>query len=168
MFDFTTRSLRRFIRGALFLGSACGLLAVFGCGDDGLGRRYRVSGTVTYKGQPVPKGSISFYPSGGGTETRGAAGVITDGKYTMSTQGENDGVFPGDYLVAITARDVDMSTAQEHVAKHGGSARQDDVSKAYATAKSLIPKKYEVPEQSKLTAKVEAKSNTFDFPLTDD
>ena len=35
----------------------------FSCGsDDGLGKRYPVSGTVTYKDQPVPKGSISFVP----------------------------------------------------------------------------------------------------------
>ena len=147
--------------------SACALLAILGCGDDGLGKRYPVSGTVTYKGQPVENGSISFYASGAGSETRGAAGVITGGKYTLSTQSENDGAFPGDYLVAITARDADMSEAQANAAKHGGSARQDDVAKAYATAKSLIPKKYEVPEQSGLKAKVEAKSNTIPFDLTD-
>ena len=34
-----------------------------GCGDDtGLAKRYAVSGKVTYKGQPVEKGTISFMP----------------------------------------------------------------------------------------------------------
>jgi len=154
----------------LLVSSIRGLLPVlslllFGCGDDGLGKRYSVSGTVTYKGQPLEKGAISFYATGEGAEARGAAGVITDGQYTLSTQSEGDGAFPGDYLVVISARQPDLSAAAKHV--NGGSYRQDDVMKANKNAKSLIPKKYEVPEQSGLKAKVEAKSNTIDFTLTD-
>ena len=34
-----------------------------GCGDDGYGRRYPVSGTVTYKGQPLKQGTITFTPA---------------------------------------------------------------------------------------------------------
>jgi hypothetical protein len=59
---------------------------------------------------------------------------------------------------------TDMSKAKENAAK-GGSFRQDDVAKAYAKAKSAIPKKYENPDN--LKAKVEARSNTINFDLTD-
>jgi len=155
-----------------FARLTCGLLsfalfAILGCADDGLGKRYPVSGTVTYKGEPLAKGTISFYStSGAGAEARGAFGTITNGKYTLSTQGESDGAFPGDYVVGVSSKEVDLSQAEKNVVK-GGSFRQDDVMKANKSAKSLIPKKYEVPETGGLKAKVEAKSNRFDFDLTD-
>ncbi len=141
------------------------LFALIGCGEDGLGKRYAVSGTVTYKGQPVTKGTISFYSTTGGAESRGAFGTIENGKYTLSSQGENDGAFPGDYVVAIGSKDVDLTNAEKNV--KGGSFRQDDVMKANKKAKSLIPLKYEIAETSGLKAKIEAKSNTFNFDLTD-
>jgi hypothetical protein len=139
-----------------------------GCGDDGLGERYKVTGTVTYQGKPVSNGSIQFYPAGGaGADQRGATGVIKDGSYTLSTQGDDDGAFPGDYLVAITARKPDMGEAQANADKIGGLYRQEDVAKAYKKAPSEIPTKYESPESGGLKAKVEAKSNTIDFELVD-
>ena len=38
------------------------VLTAFGCGD-GLKVRYPVYGKVTYKGQPVPTGTVTFAPS---------------------------------------------------------------------------------------------------------
>jgi hypothetical protein len=151
------------------LASAMMLLIVAGCGDDALGKRYPVSGKVTYKGKPLAVGSISFYPTGGapGSEARGATGSITDGYYNLSTIGGDDGAFPGEYAVAISARKPDMSQAQANQAKTGGSFRQDDVAKAYASASSDIPKKYESTEQSGLKRTIVAGSNTFNFDLTD-
>lgn len=154
------------VRLAGVLASGLALLAA-GCGDDGLAERYPVSGNVTYKGEPVASASISFYPVGGGAgEQRGASGVVKDGYYTLSTQGDDDGAFPGDYLVSITARTPDMTQAKENAAKIGGLMSQDDVARAYKSAKSPIPRKYESPDAG-LKAKVEAKSNTFDFELVD-
>ena len=42
--------------------SFAGMVIIQGCsGDDsGLDRRYKVSGKVTYKGEPVAKGTIAF------------------------------------------------------------------------------------------------------------
>jgi hypothetical protein len=151
---------------AATLASALGLLMVFGCGDDGLGKRYPVSGKVTYKNEPVAEASISFVASGENAEKRGATGVVKDGYYTLSTLGGDDGAFPGDYKVAISGRTPDMSQAKANQEKTGGSYRQDDVAKAYKNAKSSIPRKYESPEAG-LKAKVEARSNTIDFPLAD-
>jgi len=152
---------------AATLASALGLLMVIGCGDDGLGKRYPVSGKVTYKDQPVETGTVTFFATGKDAETRGATGSIKDGSYSMSTIGGEDGVFPGDYQVSISSRKADMSQAKANQEKTGGSFRQDDVAKAYKNAESLIPKKYESTEKSGLTAKVEARSNNIDFKLTD-
>lgn len=153
------------------LRRALGLVAVplllLGCGDDGLGQRYKVSGNVTYQDKPVAAGNISFFPAGGSAEQRGATGVIKDGYYTLSTQGDDDGAFPGDYLVAITARTPDLTEAKKTGDKIGGLMPQEDVAKAYKKAPSAIPQKYESPEKGGLKAKVEAKSNTIDFTLAD-
>jgi len=155
------------VRPFAFALAALACLVAAGCGDDGLGERYKVTGTVTYKGKPVSSGSIQFYPAGGSPEARGATGVIKDGAYSLSTQGDDDGAFAGDYLVAITARKPDMSGAQANADKIGGLYRQEDVAKAYKKAPSEVPTKYESPEAGGLRAKVEAKSNTIDFELTD-
>jgi hypothetical protein len=147
--------------------SATGTVLFIGCGDDGLGSRYKVYGTVTYKGAPLEVGTVTFYATGKDAETRGATGSITNGAYTLSTIGGDDGAFPGEYTVAISARAPDLSLAKANQAKVGGSMRQDDVAKAYKTAPSPIPAKYESTTTSGLKATVTTGSNKIDFPLTD-
>jgi hypothetical protein len=149
------------------IASAAMTVVLIGCGDDGLGKRYPVSGKVTYKGQAVADATISFRPAGAepGSENRGATGVVKDGYYTLSTGGGDDGAFPGQYEVSIIARAPDMSKAEANRQKVGGSARQDDVAAAYKNAKSAIPRKYEAPI---LKATVKAQTNKgVDFDLTD-
>ncbi|WP_337177468.1 hypothetical protein [Paludisphaera sp.] len=168
MLELSVPARRAVARARSLAAAAAACLLVAGCGDDGLGRRYKVAGNVTYKGQPVSAGSISFYPAGGGSaDQRGATGVIKDGYFSLSTQGDDDGAFPGDYVVAITSRTPDMSAAQENADKIGGLYRQEDVAKAYKKAPSAIPQKYESPEQGGLKAKVEPRSNTVNFELVD-
>jgi hypothetical protein len=148
--------------------SALAMLVVIGCGtSDELGKRYPVYGTVTYKGTPLEVGTITFYATGKDAEARGARGSIKDGADTLSTIGGDDGAFPGDYEVAVAARAPDMSLAKANQEKTGGSMRQYDVAKAFKTASSPIPKKYESTNDSGLKAKVEARSNKIDFELTD-
>ena len=167
MLEHANPARRRLAQAWSLATAAAPCLLAVGCGDDGLGQRYKVTGNVTYKGEPVKAGSISFFPAGGSPDQRGATGVIKDGYYSLSTQGDDDGAFPGDYVVAITARSPDMSKAQENADKIGGLYRQEDVAKAYKKAPSAIPQKYESPEQGGLKAKVEAQTNSIDFPLTD-
>jgi hypothetical protein len=145
---------------------ALAIFVVSGCGGDGRNKRYKVSGKVTYKGQPLKSGTIQFYPEKASGDNPGASSTITDGYYTLSATGmEGDGAYPGDYLVAIEARDTDMSQALKNAG--GGAARQDDIAKAYAKSKLLTPKKYAITDTSGLKAKVEARSNSFDFELVD-
>jgi len=153
-------------RGAVAALVGLGLLAVAGCGDDsGIARRYAVSGKVSYKGQPVEKGTIVFEPSDF-AKGRIASAPIENGYYTLSTTGSSkDGALPGDYKVCVISKSVDMTKVEAN--RNGGAGRQDDVYKAEKAAKSLIPKKYERSDTSGLTAKVEQKSNTINFDLTD-
>lgn len=150
---------------ALAVASSVVGLVALGCGDDtGLPRRYPVSGKVTYKGEPVKEGLISFEPVDA-AQGRAATGKIADGYYRLTTAVENDGALPGDYRVTIKSQTVDMS---EVLAKAGGGAgRQDDIIKAQQKAVNNVPSKYMLADTSKLTAKVEEKSNTKDFELTD-
>lgn len=74
-----------------------------GCGRSGL---VRVSGRVSYDdGSPVPLGRVIVDAAGKAT---GAWGRIkSDGRFTIGTLQENDGIAPGTYRVAI----LDASTA---------------------------------------------------------
>ena len=121
------------------------LLVVLGCSSDdtGLGRRYSVSGTVKYKGEPVPKGSITFEPTA--KDGRHATGTIENGSYKLSTSGaEGDGALPGDYKVIVISTTVDMT---ELAKKSGGLVHQGDTDfqKIVKNAKDLVPKKYSAP-----------------------
>jgi hypothetical protein len=141
-----------------------GLLVVtVGCSeDDGVGVRYPVSGTITYKGEPVPRGTVNFLPEAG-TEIRPASGEIQpDGSYKLTTQTPGDGAMAGKYKVAISAMEVNEA---DYKSKTGGTA--DQVAVAKASRKSLIPVKYSGTMTSGLSAEVSSSQRTFDFELTD-
>src|SRR5262249_29072756 len=83
--------------------AACGTLVISSCrsSEETFGKRYSVSGTVTYNGQPLDKGAISFVPEKG----TGATGAIENGSYALSTAGGGDGALPGKYKVTIMAKE---------------------------------------------------------------
>jgi hypothetical protein len=89
-------------------------VAVFGGCERGGGgpKRYTVTGTVTFRGQPVPCGRIDFEPD---TE-RGNSGPfgtaeIRQGQYTTA---RNRGVVGGPHLVRILGSDgVPLKVADE-------------------------------------------------------
>jgi hypothetical protein len=150
--------------------SVSAVVVVLGCsGDDsGLGRRYKVTGKVTYNGAPVPHGTVNFLPTKPPPpEGRTATGEIEDGYYSLGTTGNNDGALPGEYKVAIVALDVDLAAAAAPK-EQGGMIHQGDPAhqKAQKNAKKLIPAKYTSGETSGLTAKVDS-SKAIDFDLTD-
>ena len=154
---------------AVALGLSAAMV-VFGCGgdDSGLGRRYKVTGKVTYKGEPVPRGTVNFIPvKPPPPEGRAASGEIKDGVYSLSTAGGGDGALPGEYNVAIVAVDIDMSSA---VAKGPGEPpkiHEGDPAyqKAVKNAKKLVPDKYGVSETSGLKATVDSSGKAIDFAL---
>lgn len=90
----------RAIRSAAL--AALAAAAVAGCGGEE--KLYNVSGTVTYKGRPVPKGLIFFDPDStkGTSGTQGFANIL-NGKYTTADQGR--GVRGGAYTVRVSGFD---------------------------------------------------------------
>ncbi len=84
------------------------MLAIFsavlvaGCGDSGP-VTYRVSGAVTYNGQPVPAGEVVFQPDASlGNKGPGSVVLIKDGRYETD---DGKGVVGGPYIVRIAGFD---------------------------------------------------------------
>jgi len=166
-------------RGVFAVLTASVILVITSCGgtDDGLGRRFPVSGTVTYNGKPLEKGSISFIPDD--PKGVGASGAIENGSYTMSTGGNSDGARAGKYKVTITAKEdssakakADFEKARAALPKGSGTENlgyipRQFLTKAGAEAKSLIPAGYGDVRTTTLTAEVKEQSNTIHFKLSD-
>jgi len=148
---------------------ACAILAIVlwvgaaGCGeDDGIGKRYPVSGTVTYKGQPVPKATVVFSPADAQTGRPATSTTDSDGVYQLTTASPGDGALPGKYAVTVSAIERDLSKTKNAA---GGMYRADIILKA--PKKLMVPAKYGERKSSTLTVEVKPERNTFDFPLED-
>jgi hypothetical protein len=93
-------------RPPLFLALAVLVLSsgLLGCGGSKGPERFRVSGKVTFKGQPVPVGTIRFDPdpSKGNQGPQGSA-TIEDGRYDTAQGGH--GVVGGPHVVRISGFD---------------------------------------------------------------
>lgn len=136
----------RVATGAVFLAL---MLLTAGCGSSGP-EMARVSGTVTYQGQPLETGTISFIstdparPNANGTLGPG-------GTYELQTREPSDGAELGEYQIAISDIDPD--------------AMNSALPGEPLELTSKIPEKYQNPATSGLTRTVERGSNTFDFEL---
>jgi hypothetical protein len=111
-----------------------------GCGKN---RPLELGGAVTYQGQPVQKGRITFLPAdGNGPAT---AAVIADGKYTAT-------VYPGAKRVQIEGWKV---VGQRPYSV--GNPKMVDV------LEPLVPARYN--EQSELKAEIRGGMKSLDFNL---
>lgn len=79
------------------------MILIAGCGGpDPLGR-HAVSGTITFRGQPVPKGFVKFIPdTSKGNKGPGGGAPIENGKLHAPA---NKGVVGGPYLIEIDGSD---------------------------------------------------------------
>ena len=115
------------------------MVSLSGCGETSstyTGALIPVKGKVTFKGQPLINGTVSFEPEDAGRETQGD--IKPDGTYEMSTYKAGDGIVPGLYRVGISGK------------PKGGKA---------------IPAKYRSASSSKLEADVSSDKNEFNFDL---
>lgn len=120
-----------------------------GCGDN-RPKTALVRGTVTYKGKPVPNGTVNFIPANGPT----ASGEIgPDGSYSLTTFRKGDGAILGTHKVVIVAMQ-DM----------GGQA----VEAWTPLPPPIVPMKYTSLGTTDLTREVKDRENTIDFVLADD
>ena len=138
----------RHVLAICFSTILAGLLAGCGPGDDVHPATVPVQGKVTYQGQPVPKGTITFQPATG----QAAVGEIqTDGTYSLSTFKQKDGAIPGAHKVTIVANTGDPTKMPS--------------SPGYVVPKDLVPKKYSSVLTSGLEATVSDGKRDFNFEL---
>lgn len=105
------------LRGSTYLLS-CVLLATApvllgsGCQKEDGPTRYQISGTVTYKGTPVPGGSIVFTPDSkkGNAGPQGTARII-NGHYDTSDDGR--GTVSGPHQIHVIATESTETAASE-------------------------------------------------------
>jgi len=108
-----------------------------------------VSGTVSYDGQPLKSGEITFLPAQG----RPGYGKVVDGQIQeVTTESAGDGAPVGTNRITITAREESTAVAQP-----GQMA---------APGRSLIPERYGDAEKSGLTADIKAGTNELKLDLT--
>ncbi|MCL2004573.1 MAG: carboxypeptidase-like regulatory domain-containing protein [Planctomycetaceae bacterium] len=131
------------------------LLLHTGCCGDGRLATIKVTGTVTYNGQPLEGANVTFTPQTEGEGHPAYGRTDADGRYTLQTQLGNPeaGTTAGEYLVSITKR--------EAVADMGGEGQGPA-----PPARSLIPERYGSFASSGLTATVARGNSVFDFDLT--
>ena len=127
--------------------AACLIVTLCGCGGDG---REAIQGTVTFDGQPLAAGQISFLPEPG-TKGPTAGAAIKDGAFTIAS---HDGTFAGKFRVEITATRPSNRKAMNH-----------ETGQMVNVPQQYIPAKYN--KQSQLTADVKSgEANQFKFELT--
>jgi hypothetical protein len=123
----------------------CCLVAVVGCGKNA-----RLTGKVTFTdGALATSGTVCFR-----TDKFMARGEIkSDGSYTMSSEGTNDGLPPGEYQVYV----------QGIFEMPAGQTPQNPNQMVLPVL--MYDPKYGDPETSGLTCKVPAPGNKFDIVL---
>jgi len=121
-------------------------LALCGCGSAGPDVS-KVSGTVTFKGQPVRDGIVSFMSdSGFGT----SALLGEDGSYQLRSQ-HGKGIPSGIYKVTVSPMSEDVAESKSRSYR---VAKRDD-----------IPSKYQDFETSALELRVEEGPQVFDIQM---
>jgi hypothetical protein len=110
-------------------------------------KRYPLAGEVTFEGQPIDLGSITFIPEGDKGRTSG--GVITDGKYTVP---EENGANAGTYRVQIS-----------WLKKTGRQLKDPESGEMYDERREALPDK--LHKSSEMTVEVPLPDNRHDFQL---
>ena len=111
-----------------------------------------VTGKVTYKGQPLTKGAITFVATD--RKGTGAMGLINDkGEYTLKSDVNSPGARPGKYKVRVESWQTEPGMG-------GGKV---------TAGKSAIPEKYMATASTGLEATVKDQSEpqAIDFDLKD-
>jgi hypothetical protein len=132
---------------------------LLGCeGDPGKPKLGRVSGKVTYNGNPVTKGLVTLVPSSGpGAKTgQSATGEIgSDGSYTLTTFTDGDGAVLGEHVILVQSREEDPA-----IEGHGMPIPDAQGRVKIKPPKSLVPERYASVDQSPLHFTVKEGDNS--------
>jgi hypothetical protein len=82
-------------------------LALSGCGSNNGLSLGRVQGKVTFKGEPIKYGTVSFVPdaSKGTTGPIAMGNIKDDGSYVLSTSDAGDGAVVGHHRISVVGLD---------------------------------------------------------------
>ena len=143
----------------MFVMGLVGLWTFAGCSKSSGPKLYPVRGKITYKGAPVDGANVMFRAVDGNAS--GAGRTDASGAYQITSQW-GTGLPEGEYLVSVTKFEERPMAAEEKETYNPQLANMEA-----PPPKSLIPMKYQSPEQSGLKASVSKSGVTFDFDLTD-
>ena len=127
-----------FVAAVLFAASAAA-----GCSSD---RRAGVEGKVTYGGEPIEVGTITFIPKA--KDAIKSGGLIENGAYSVDAK---VGPAPGPHRVEI------------RWAKATGKKSRNEFGEEVSNRQEGLPEKYHA--NSTLTADIKPGKNEIDFPL---
>jgi hypothetical protein len=150
------------IRTALLAISVFCVTVMASCGrSDELGRRYRIWGKVTYKGEPVKKAMILFSPL---KEGLSASGSVDSGIYRdLTSRWKNDGILPGKYQVVLVP--FPGAPALLRPAAEPATDQSKLPGRLSTTSGVPVPEKYSDPTRSDLVIEVTPTTFAFDFDL---
>ena len=106
-----------------------------------------VTGSVTYQGNPVLDGLVTFHPQGTGNPALG--NVDENGNFELTTYEKGDGAVLGEHVVTVQVMPAAAVPGME--AETGGGIS--------------IPKKYNRPETSPLKVQIKAGTNEFQLKV---
>lgn len=144
----------------MFAAVTVGLLA--GCGGKAKDapKLYRVTGAVTYKGQPVPGAKVMFLGDG---KSPPAVGVTDDsGKFSLTSLA-GTGAVAGKHPVMIL-KNTDAAPEAPADTSMEGAAKAAQAKTVASKEASLIPAKYTNSATSGLEFEVKS-SGSNDFPI---
>lgn len=93
--------LRRRITNMVLLIATTSLIGCGGGAED-IPELATVTGTLTYKGKPLPGASIAFVPEGQTSGTGAYAVTDESGRFELMHRSETPGVEPGNYIVTVS------------------------------------------------------------------
>ena len=135
------------------LGIGLVLVLAAGCGGPFTAP---VSGTVTYKGNPLPGGTVTFiHPDG----RVGYGTIHEDGTYSISAAPG------GDVKCIVQTTKPIVPPPQTVAARLSGGAAKAGATVYPAGPYVPIPEKYGDPQTSGLSHTIDRGSNTIDIPL---
>jgi hypothetical protein len=147
--------MSRILVSSLKACAGLAVLALFvpasGCGPG----EANVTGKITYKGAPVPNGSVTFH---GENDWAQSAWIDPNGNYTIT------GAPVGPVKVTVVSsqpRNAPAMGGPKSVANHPG----DKGAKAAPAAGVALPEKYKDPDQSGLTYTLANGEQSIDIPL---
>jgi len=131
-------------------------------------KTYKVTGTVTLKGQPLEGATVVFVPAEGATHEPATGITDAAGTFTLSTFLSGDGAMAGDYRIKVSKFDIRKPTKEEqdrYISIEEERKMQFGDEKPTPPAKNILAPKYASEASSGFTFTVTKGQNSIDLKL---